>query len=85
MFIRIPIIPGFNDDDDNLSATARFVQSLETVEQIDILPYNRGGLEKSVRLTAGLDLMDGQTPDDEKMAYIAQTLRGYGFKVSVGG
>ena len=85
VILRIPIIPGFNDNEANIENTARFVQSLRTVGRIDILPYNRGGLEKSVRLTADFDLMDGQAPDDTRMAHIARTLRGYGFQVSIGG
>jgi len=85
MIVRIPVVPGFNDDDTNIADTARFVQSLQAVRRIDILPYNRGGLEKSVRLTSQADLMEAKAPDDEKMAHIARTLRGYGFDVKIGG
>lgn len=85
MIVRIPIIPGFNDDEANIGNTARFVQSLPTVDRIDLLPYNRGGLEKSVRLTTGFDLMKGQSPSNERMADIASTLRGYGLEVTIGG
>jgi pyruvate formate lyase activating enzyme len=85
LVVRIPIVPGFNDDMANIENTARFTQSLPTVRRIDILPYNRGGLEKSVRLTAGFDLMEGESSSDERMAEIARTLRGYGFEVTIGG
>ncbi len=85
LIVRIPIVPGFNDDRSNIENTARFVQSLPTVRRIDILPYNRGGLEKAVRLAAGFDLMEGQSPSDEQMAESARTLRGYGFEVTIGG
>jgi len=85
LIVRIPIVPGFNDDTANIENTARFAQSLPTVKRIDILPYNRGGLEKSVRLAAGFDLMESQNPSDEQMAEIARTLRGYGFEVTIGG
>ena len=57
VIIRVPIIPGFNDDRANIEETARFVQGLKSVRRIDILPYNRGGLEKAVRLTGEIDLM----------------------------
>ncbi len=85
MVVRIPIVPGFNDDMGNIENTARFAQSLPTVQRIDILPYNRGGLEKSVRLAADFDLMEGESPGDEQMAEIARTLRAYGFEVAIGG
>lgn len=85
VIIRVPIVPGFNDDRANLEATARFVQGLKTVRRIDILPYNRGGLEKAGRLTGRIDLMQAQTPSDSTMNGIAEFLRGYGFEVKIGG
>ena len=85
MLIRVPIIPGFNDDQANIAATARFAQSLQTVSRIDLLAYNRGGLEKAARLADEPDLMETQTPDDERMEQIAQVLTGYGFDVGIGG
>ena len=83
--IRVPIIPGFNDDRANLAETARFVQGLKTVRRIDILPYNRGGLEKAGRLTGSIDLMQAQVPSDDTMNEIAEFLRSYGFEVRIGG
>jgi len=85
MIIRIPVVPGFNDDRTNIDQTARFVQSLKTVSRIDILPYNRGGLEKSARLMEEPELMETPAPNDERMERIAQTLAGYGFNVKIGG
>jgi pyruvate formate lyase activating enzyme len=85
ILIRIPIIPGFNDDDKNIKETARFVRTLENVDRIDILPYNRGGLEKSVRLSADLELMQIDVPSDEKIEGIADTFRKHGFEVKIGG
>jgi len=85
VIIRVPIIPGFNDDQANIAATARFVQGLQTVRRIDILPYNRGGLEKAVRLTGQADLMEAQAPDGDTMTAIAGMLRDYGFEVKTGG
>jgi pyruvate formate lyase activating enzyme len=85
MIVRIPIIPGFNSDRTNIEQTAQFVQSLRTVRRVDILPYNRGGLEKAVRLTGRIDLMDAGAPDDGTMTEIADILRRYGFQVKAGG
>jgi pyruvate formate lyase activating enzyme len=85
IYVRIPIIPGFNSSLDNIEQTAQFVQTLKTVRRIDILPYNRGGLEKAVRLTGGVDLMHAQAPGDDIMVEIAKTLKGYGFEVKIGG
>jgi len=75
MIIRVPIIPGFNDDHKNIEMTAQFVKSLQNTNRIDILPYNRGGLEKSVRLSADFDFMKTDTPGDEDMEDIADVFR----------
>ena len=85
IIIRIPVIPSFNDDPANIGLIANFVASLGNVVQIGILPYNRGGMEKSARLTTRFDLMQTGIPSDEKMEGIAKTFRNYGFDVKIGG
>ena len=83
--IRVPVVPGFNDDRKNVEDTARFVRSLKTVRRVDILPYNRGGLEKAVRLAGQVDLIEAGTPGNDTMEQIADTLRSCGFEVKTGG
>jgi len=83
--IRVPIIPGCNDDRPNLEATGSFVQGLKTVRRIDLLPYNRGGAEKVIRLAGEFDLMQAPVPSDGTMNEIAAILRAYGFEVKIGG
>lgn len=85
IIVRIPIIPDFNDDMTNIEATAKFAASLNGVEKIDILPYNRGGNEKSARLTGGAEIVRTRTPSDSEMNSIAERIGGYGFKVKIGG
>ena len=82
--IRIPIVPGFNDDQANIEMTGDFVASLSSVVQIGILPYNRGGIEKSARLTTECHLMEVDVPNDERMTMIVETFRSYGFDVKIG-
>ena len=52
LWIRIPLIPGVNDDDVNLSQTCRFISSLEHVRAVNILPYHSRGERKRVQLSA---------------------------------
>ncbi|MBN2591961.1 MAG: glycyl-radical enzyme activating protein [Sedimentisphaerales bacterium] len=85
IIIRIPIIPGFNDDPENIEATGEFTASLPVVGRIDILPFNRGGIEKSARLTGENKSMLTETPDEEQMSLIAQSLSKYVFEVNIGG
>ena len=47
IFARIPLVPGFNDDRENLEAAAEFLRGLEgAVEEVDLLPYHKGGVHK---------------------------------------
>jgi len=51
MWIRTPIIPGFTNDDENISAIARFIRGeLPTVERWDLLAYTNLGRPKYERL-----------------------------------
>jgi pyruvate formate lyase activating enzyme len=85
MIIRLPVIPGFNDDRRNIEMTAEFVKSLDNIGRIDILPYNSGGLEKSIRLSEHFDMIRTETPSGKKMEDIASTYKKYGFEVKIGG
>lgn len=39
--IRVPLIPGVTDSDENLNAIAQAVDGLAGLERVDLLPYNR--------------------------------------------
>lgn len=85
IIIRVPVIPGFNDDETNIEATGKFAASLQGVSRIDILPFNPGGKEKSARLTGGVKPVQIEAPCEEKMKSIAKELSKYGFEVKIGG
>ena len=40
IWIRIPLIPGNNDSEENLRQTAEFIKPLAGIERITLLPYN---------------------------------------------
>lgn len=85
IIIRIPVIPGYNDDDENIEATGEFAASLKGISSIDILPYNSGGQEKAARLITRIEPLYAETPDEDKMNSIAGILQRYGFEVKIGG
>ena len=39
--IRVPLVPGVTDTDDNLAAIARTVKGLPGLVRVDLLPYNQ--------------------------------------------
>ncbi len=50
LWIRIPLVPGFNLDDQQLRAIAEFLATLPTVAQVNLLPYHAWGTQKVERL-----------------------------------
>ena len=56
--VRIPLIPGVSDTDDNLARTAEFCKSLKKIAEIEVLPYHRLGLETYRRLGKEYPLAD---------------------------
>jgi pyruvate formate lyase activating enzyme len=47
--IRVPVVPGLNDDAENIGATARFAASLPGVRTLPLLPYHDLGTHKRER------------------------------------
>lgn len=60
LVVRVPIIPGQNDDEANLRAVAHFLSGLPGLKEVDLLPYNRMAKAKYSRL--GLDYPLADTP-----------------------
>jgi pyruvate formate lyase activating enzyme len=50
IWIRIPVIPGVNDDDANITATAEFLSTLPHRLRVGLLPYHPTGEAKFARL-----------------------------------
>lgn len=68
MIIRIPIVPGCNDSEENIIATAKFAAGLEGgVERIELLPYHQLGMHRYDQLGMTYQLADVETPDDSYM------------------
>jgi pyruvate formate lyase activating enzyme len=85
VILRVPIIPGINDDDENIRQIGAFAAALPHLSQVDILPYHRAGAEKYNRLNKVYGLPETHSPSNERMAEIARMLRGFGLHVKVGG
>jgi pyruvate formate lyase activating enzyme len=83
--LRVPIIPGMNDDDENIRQIGAFAAALPRLNRVDVLPYHRAGVEKYNRLNKVYRLPEIRPPSEERMAEVAQVLRGCGLQVKIGG
>lgn len=83
--VRIPVVPGFNDETEAIEAIALFVRGLKTIRQIDLLPYNSGGSAKARRLGRQADVPQRQPVSESAIKQFAERLAEHGFVVKVGG
>jgi pyruvate formate lyase activating enzyme len=83
--LRVPVVPGINDDAATIDRIGALAVSLPALRQIDLLPYHPTGSEKYRRLGRDYDLDGVETPPETQMAQIAARLRKLDLKVSVGG
>jgi len=81
--IRIPVIPQFNDDEDNISRTAAFCKELgDAVEQVQLLPYHNLGIAKYARIS-DKKVMEAVPPCPKKMERLKILVEEYGIKVII--
>jgi pyruvate formate lyase activating enzyme len=85
IWLRVPIIPGVNDDEVNLAAIGRFASTLHGIRQVNLLAYHKTGIQKHRRLGSPYLLEGVQPPAPERMAQIAESFRAFGLKAKVGG
>jgi pyruvate formate lyase activating enzyme len=81
--LRLPIIPGINDDDDTIRQAAALAAGLPHLERVDLLPYHRIAVEKYRRIQKPYELADLAPPSEERMAEIAALMRGFGLDVQI--
>ena len=85
VIVRIPIIPGVNDDRQNLEQTGRLLASLKTIPEVSILPYHGAAAEKYHRMKTPYHLTALIPPSDSHLIEIAERLERYGLLVTIGG
>jgi pyruvate formate lyase activating enzyme len=85
MVMRMPLIPGVNDDTPNLAATAAFVRSLPGVKRIDLLPYHRLGEPKYRRLGRDYPMAGSPAFGPDRLAWARDFMEQQGLEVQVGG
>jgi pyruvate formate lyase activating enzyme len=83
--VRYTLIPGVNDDKQEVSGIGSFVSSLDNVLRLDILPYHRAGIEKSRRLYRNSKPFERQPPSLEVVRSVAARLARLGLEIQVGG
>jgi pyruvate formate lyase activating enzyme len=85
LVIRLPLIPGHTDSEENVAAIAAYARELPGVEEIHLLPYHRLGEPKYRRLGRPYALEAVATYPRARAAALADLVRGAGLCAQVGG
>lgn len=85
LIIRVPVIPTFNDTDEEIRAIADFAKSLSGVTQLHLLPYHRLGQDKYRALGREYTMRAFAPPTDEKMRHLLTIAEESGLLCRIGG
>jgi pyruvate formate lyase activating enzyme len=83
--VRMPLVPGVNDDQENLGATALFLAGLEPPPPVDVLPYHRLGVDKYWRMGREYGLTGTAPPNSDRIRVAVRLLQDAGLTVTVRG
>jgi pyruvate formate lyase activating enzyme len=87
VFVRIPVIPGFNDDKENLASLKQFLadSKCKNLRKICLLPYHKIGKAKYKRFNIPYRMNDTEPPSRERMDELKEFFAETGIKVKIGG
>ena len=81
--VRIPVIPMFNHDVENIRKTAQFCAELgAAVDSIQLLPYHNLGVMKYLRIS-DQPVAEATPPSDEYMQKLKQEMEAFGLNVFI--
>jgi pyruvate formate lyase activating enzyme len=81
--VRIPLIPGINDDEHNLLESGRFLASLAHIESVELMGYHDIAQAKYEALGREYALTGIQPPSEAAMHHAADVLRCHGLTVTI--
>lgn len=83
--LRVPLIHGITDAEDNISAIVELAQSLPNILGVDLLPYHDAGRLKYLRLGMEYPLPISPTLDEERLANLMKIFIGNHIETRIGG
>ncbi len=81
IIVRIPLIPGINDDDENISLIGSTLAALPRLVGAEVMPYHDIGTAKYGALGMKYKLPDKNSPTDEQVLRVEEMLSNYGIAI----
>jgi pyruvate formate lyase activating enzyme len=76
--LRVPVVPGFNDDEAAMAEIGAFTQTLPRAHPLDLLRFHRMGAVKYKNLRRTYPANDITPPDDTRMRALADSIKRQG-------
>jgi pyruvate formate lyase activating enzyme len=81
--IRVPLIPGYNDSDENLHALAGAVRDIAPDASVNILPYHRYGANKYRMVDMVYQLENVPENTQEQLDHAREIIESHGLKCEI--
>ena len=87
IMLRIPVIPGKNDDNVHMKALIDFINTMNkgNINKISLLPYHKIGSTKYRRFNRKWEMEGVEPPSTEEMKLLKELFIETGVKVKIGG
>ncbi|MDD2717803.1 MAG: glycyl-radical enzyme activating protein [Candidatus Wallbacteria bacterium] len=81
--LRLPLIPGYNDDHKNILETVEFVRYAGLTE-LNVLPFHRLGESKYEQLGNEYEYSQAEVPEEGRLVELKQLIESHGIKCYLG-
>ncbi|OGF67700.1 MAG: hypothetical protein A2Y62_11185 [Candidatus Fischerbacteria bacterium RBG_13_37_8] len=85
IMIRIPVIPGITDTEQNLNDMIAFLKKLSDIHEVALLPFHAAGEAKYKKLRRRKPVRNIMPPSEAKMNDLRRLFENNGFSVKIGG
>ncbi|XKM13973.1 pyruvate formate lyase 1-activating protein [Orbaceae bacterium ac157xtp] len=81
-WIRYVVVPGWSDDDDSAHRLGKFIQGMDNIQKVEMLPYHKMGAFKWTTVGDKYMLEGVEPPPRETMDRIQGIIASYGHEVT---
>ncbi|QHM69927.1 glycyl-radical enzyme activating protein [Mixta intestinalis] len=85
VIVRIPVIPGVNDNPDEIRSIGEFARLMSGVDTIHLLPYHTFGENKYTLLGRIYPMGDARSHTENKINELKSVVESMGFRCHIGG
>jgi pyruvate formate lyase activating enzyme len=85
LYIRVPVIPGYNDSEDNIRATCEFARELSSLVEINLLPLHHLGKARYDSLNRAYPIANVPLSPDSVLRNIKRLVESYQLNCNIVG